>query len=81
MPFVNGAGQQTRASQFDGDQHVQHGDDRHRQREEQNGWDHESVLDQRPPRRAPSAIRDDGAVSVVVDDAELYGLWHGEAEG
>lgn len=83
MLFTDGGGQQARAPQLDGNQHVQHGNDRHRQHEEQDGRDLEGVLDQRPSQRAPGAVRDYGVICVVVldDDAELDGLWHGEAEG
>lgn len=81
MPLTADGGQQARVSQLDGDQHVQHGDDRHGQHEEQEGRDLEGVFDQCPSQRAPGAIQDDSAVVVGVDDAELDGLWHGEAEG
>lgn len=75
-------GQQARVSQLDGDQYVQHDDDRHRQYEEQDGRDLERVLDQRPPSRAPGAVQDNAAVAdVFVNDAELDGLRHGETEG
>lgn len=75
------AGQQARVSQLDGDQDVQHDDDRHRHYEEQDGRDLERVFDQRPSRRAPGAVQDSAAVAdVVVDDAELDGLRHSKAE-
>lgn len=78
MSFTDGGGQQTRASQLDGDQHVQHSDDRHRQYEEQDGRNLEGMLDQRPPQRAYGAIQ--VSSGAVINDAELDGLWHGEAE-
>lgn len=82
MPLADGGGEQARASQLNGDQHVQHGDDRHWHHEEQDGRDLEGVLDQGPLQRAPRAVQDHGlVVRVFVDDAELDGLWYREAEG
>lgn len=81
MVPLDGDGQQSGSPQLDGNQHVEHRDDRHRQHEEQYGRDFESVLDQRPPGGTPGAVQDDGAViAVLVSDAELNRLGHCEAK-
>lgn len=81
MVSFDGGGHQSRPPQFDRDQDVQDRDDRHGRDEEEHRRYLEGVLDQDPLDRAPRAVHDRRAVVILVNDAELDRLRHGQAEG
>lgn len=79
VPF-HSSRQQSGSSQFDRDQDVKDGDNRHGDDEEQHRGYLECVIDQYTLHGASCAIQNDRAIVVFINDTELNRLWHGKAQ-